>query len=58
MSHNDYEKNQYAIEGAATPPSDHGIKNIVDRKGSAVGEAADIYGDIATAEQYGYVKRG
>ncbi|KAH7068063.1 amino-acid permease inda1 [Paraphoma chrysanthemicola] len=57
MSHNDYEKNQYAIEGVATPP-DHGIKNIVDQKGGAVGEAADIYGDIATAEQYGYVQRG
>lgn len=58
MSHNDYEKDQYAIEGAATSSSDHGIKNIVGQKGSAVGEAADIYGDLATAEQYGYVQRG
>lgn len=29
------------------------------RKGSiAAGEAADMYGDIQTAEEYGYVSRG
>jgi yeast amino acid transporter len=31
------------------------------RRGSkavAVGEAADMYGDIQTAEKYGYVERG
>lgn len=31
---------------------------IVDEKGIAMGEAVDIYGDIATAEDYGYVTRG
>jgi amino acid transporter len=36
----------------------HGVKDIVATKGAAVGEAADIYGDLATAEQYGYVERG
>jgi hypothetical protein len=27
-------------------------------KGGALAEAADLYGDIDTAEQYGYVQRG
>lgn len=36
----------------------HGVKDIVATKGAAVGEAADLYGDLATAEQYGYVERG
>ncbi|KAI9700548.1 MAG: hypothetical protein M1820_006702 [Bogoriella megaspora] len=29
-----------------------------ERKGSVLGEAADLYGDVATAEQFGYVERG
>jgi hypothetical protein len=58
MSANDYEKNNYAVEGAATPPSDHGIKGIVESRGAATGEAADLYGSVEQAEQYGYVKRG
>jgi amino acid transporter len=55
MSTNDHEKGQYAVEAAS--PSDHGINNVVATKGGAVGEAADIYGDISTAEQFGYVER-
>lgn len=31
--------------------------DLVDRKGSKVGEAAVMYGDVAVAEQYGYVER-
>lgn len=50
------EKNQYAI--GADSPSDHDVKDIVHEKGNGVGEAADIYGDLQTAEQYGYVERG
>ena len=50
------EKNQYAIGGAESP--DHGIKNIIHEKGNNIGEAADLYGDVQTAEQYGYVQRG
>jgi amino acid transporter len=57
MSAYDHEKNQYAIGADAAPPADHGIRNIVETKGGAVGEAADIYGDIQTAEHYGYVER-
>ena len=34
-------------------------KSVAMRRGSvAVGEAADLYGDIQTAEEYGYVSRG
>lgn len=28
------------------------------RRGSKVNEASDVYGDIQTAEEYGYVSRG
>lgn len=48
-----YEKDQYAIGGEN---SSDGYVN--ERKPSAIGEAADIYGDVATAEEYGYVERG
>lgn len=51
------EKNNYDVDHV-TQPSDHAIKDIVETKGGAVGEAADIYGDIHTAEHYGYVERG
>ncbi|KAF2822042.1 amino-acid permease inda1 [Ophiobolus disseminans] len=46
----DYEKNNYTVEG---DNSDHGVK-----KGTGLGEAADIYGSVEQAEQYGYVERG
>ena len=32
--------------------------NIVETKGIQLGEAADMYGDIGQAEEYGYVSRG
>lgn len=57
MSELDHEKGQYTI-GADSPQTDHAVKDIVARKGAATGEAADIYGDLATAEEYGYVERG
>ena len=31
---------------------------VVEEKGIRIGEAADMYGDLATAEEYGYVSRG
>lgn len=52
----DIEKHDYTVQGGSE--SDHGVKEIVAQRGGAVGEAADIYGDLATAEQYGYVERG
>ncbi|KAF2126920.1 amino-acid permease inda1 [Dothidotthia symphoricarpi CBS 119687] len=56
MSANDYEKGQYPIEGSDT--SGHGAKNATGLQSHGHGEAADLYGDVATAEQYGYVERG
>ena len=32
--------------------------SVVKTKGGRIGEAADMYGDVATAEDYGYVTRG
>ena len=53
----DFEKEQHAI-GAGSPEYDQSPK-AHHRKGSiAVGEAADLYGDVQTAEDYGYVSRG
>jgi len=34
------------------------VDRIVEEKGMRMGEAADMYGDLATAEEYGYVARG
>lgn len=31
---------------------------IVEEKGIGLGEAADMYGDLGSAEEYGYVTRG
>ena len=38
-----------------SPPMGH---RIVEEKGVQIGEAADMYGDLDTAEKYGYVSRG
>lgn len=54
----DNEKHQYSIGEVGSEHSDHGVKGIVSEKGGAVGEAADIYGDVQTAEEFGYVERG
>jgi len=48
------EKDNYAIGAENT--SDTYVHER--RKSSHIGEAADIYGDIATAEEFGYVERG
>ncbi|ORY13157.1 amino acid permease/ SLC12A domain-containing protein [Clohesyomyces aquaticus] len=54
----DAENQQYSI-GTESPNGEHNaMKDIVATKGGAVGEAADIYGDLQTAEEYGYVERG
>lgn len=56
MSANDYEKQQYPM--GSESPSDHGVKDVVETKGNHISEAADIYGDVQTAEDFGYVQRG
>lgn len=40
-----------------SPPYENAA-TIVETKGARIGEAADLYGDIGTAEDYGYVTRG
>ncbi|KAK4983572.1 hypothetical protein LTR50_007149 [Elasticomyces elasticus] len=51
------EKSQSRLGSAESP--DHEVIKAPIRKGSvAVGEAADLYGDVQTAEEYGYVARG
>ena len=52
------EKAQFAVAPESPQPTELGVKEIVERKGAATGEAADIYGDLHTAEEYGYVERG
>jgi amino acid transporter len=51
---------EYAVDPTAT---DHHYNveeasKIEARRGSKVNEASDLYGDIQTAEEYGYVSRG
>ena len=40
-----------------SPPLDNATR-LVEEKGIRIGEAADLYGDLASAEEYGYVSRG
>ncbi|KAF1962148.1 hypothetical protein CC80DRAFT_462055 [Byssothecium circinans] len=54
----DREKDQYTVGAGSHEGSDNAVANIVRDKGIATGEAADVYGDIQTAEEYGYVARG
>ncbi|KAF2278680.1 uncharacterized protein EI97DRAFT_216586 [Westerdykella ornata] len=37
---------------------EHGAREVTNAHEAALGEAADLYGDIQTAEEYGYVERG
>ena len=50
-----YATEKYSNE--SPPPMDDATK-IVEEKGIRIGEAADMYGDLASAEEYGYVSRG
>lgn len=56
----DYEKGNYATaQGTEAPPydgSDH--RRPSDAKGMRIEEAGELYGDLATVEEYGYVTRG
>ncbi|KZF19661.1 hypothetical protein L228DRAFT_254282 [Xylona heveae TC161] len=49
------EKQLYEVSGPEYVAS---AESPVDRKDRNIGEAAEIYGDIQTAEHYGYVTRG
>jgi amino acid transporter len=44
-------------------PTDHhyhqdDLNKMAARRGSKANEASDLYGDVQTAEEYGYVTRG
>ena len=44
-----------------SPPMHHAgldTTRVVEEKGIRIGEAADMYGDLGAAEEYGYVSRG
>ena len=49
----------YVVEpnGDDTPADEH-LGKYGAREGAKASEAKDIYGDIQTAEEYGYVSRG
>jgi len=47
-----YAAEKYSNESPPDPA------RVVEEKGIRIGEAADMYGDLASAEQYGYVSRG
>lgn len=51
------EKAHFDVDGAPAYDSKNAA-DIVHGRGNNFGEAADLYGDIETAEQYGYVQRG
>lgn len=51
-----YEKDPAAVD--VDPAYSGDEKHHMHKDSIAVGEAADLYGDIQTAEQYGYVSRG
>lgn len=48
------EKAQYSLEATEAEREAY----MVNRKGSAIGEAAVLYGNVETAEHFGYVERG
>jgi amino acid transporter len=50
---------EYAVDPTLEPNyhADEATK-IEARRGSKVNEASDLYGDVQTAEEYGYVSRG
>ena len=52
------EKAAYQTPGGETPPYENNMDRVVEDKGIRMGEAADMYGDLSTAEEYGYVTRG
>lgn len=52
------EKPAYEVGQTAAGSPEYHDKGPVRRGSVAVGEAADLYGDIQTAEDYGYVARG
>ena len=50
---------QYVVESGVEHDYDVDEANKTEsRRGAKVNEASDLYGDVQTAEEYGYVSRG
>lgn len=52
------EKKNYGFEETSSSVKGNDIADVVHARGAAIGEAADIYGNIQEAEAMGYVHRG
>lgn len=58
------EKEHYTVDDSPDYNGNHAHPQYVDpvtghgTKGAAIQEAGEIYGNIETAEEYGYVSRG
>jgi len=53
--------NEYHVGSGSESPDHYAVdetNKMEARRGSKVNEATDMYGDVATAEEYGYVSRG
>ena len=50
------EKSAYA--SGMDAPAYNDPAQVVEDKGIRMGEAVDMFGDVETAEEYGYVTRG
>ena len=56
---NVYNANEQDVEGSPLPNYDkERTTSAIHARGASVAEGADLYGDIAAAERYGYVTRG
>ena len=49
---------KYNHDATPAPPYDDDAGRVTKTKGVSIGEATGMYGDVATAEDYGYVTRG
>ncbi|KAI9729454.1 MAG: hypothetical protein M1834_006835 [Cirrosporium novae-zelandiae] len=51
---------EYNVDSSSAPPYESGRRgpDAAEQKGMRLGEAADVYGDLETAEEMGYVSRG
>ena len=52
------EKQEYGLNETQSPTISHNLSDVVQNKGGAIGEAADLYGNVQVAEDLGYVHRG
>ena len=61
MAEKDIEYNVGGANGDSPSPDPYYVSaenKIEARRGSKVNEATDVFGDVQTAEEYGYVSRG